>query len=269
MSEGHVSERNSEISPQCFFQGRGLVIACRVMEEELRQITQQIPNPPAIEWVEQGLHNDPPRLQRELQAIVDKADQSGEFAFIALAYGLCSRGTEGLGSQRVPLVVPRSHDCIALLLGSREEHEKYLAENPGTYWYSAGWNRCHTPPGQDRYEKLLNEYKQKYGDDNAEYLMEMEQEWFRTYNRATYIDTHTGEDDEQAAYTKQCADWLDWQFDRLQGDQSWMRDLLTSPWDEQRFVVVQPGQKTKAVADERILCAVTIEGTQPSEDEKK
>jgi len=36
-------------------------------------------------------------------------------------------------------VVPRAHDCITLLLGSKERYAKLFGERPGTYWYSAGW----------------------------------------------------------------------------------------------------------------------------------
>ena len=38
-----------------------------------------------------------------------------------------------------PLVVPRSHDCIALFLGSDAEYHEQFRHFPGTYYVSAGW----------------------------------------------------------------------------------------------------------------------------------
>jgi len=259
MSEPAITKRNSGICESA--PSRTIILACRVLERELAMLAADLPDPPAIHWLEQGLHNDPPKLQATLQQKIDQLERDSQVARFVLAYGLCSRGVEGLTTQQADLIVPRSHDCIALLMGSRAKHEAYLADNPGTYWYSVGWNACHTPPGEARYNKLRSEYVAKYGEDNADYLMEMEQEWFRTYSRATYIATHTGNDDEQAAYTRACADWLDWQFDQVTGDLDWLRQLLTGPWhDDERFLIVPPGARVKAVADERVITAVTIEG---------
>jgi hypothetical protein len=37
------------------------------------------------------------------------------------------------------MVVPRAHDCIALLLGSREKYAVYFDAHPGTFYQSPGW----------------------------------------------------------------------------------------------------------------------------------
>ena len=38
-----------------------------------------------------------------------------------------------------PLVLPRAHDCITLLMGSRTEFERYFQDHPGVYYRSTGW----------------------------------------------------------------------------------------------------------------------------------
>ncbi len=201
----------------------------------------------------QGLHNEPDVLRQRLQASVDELEAGDICDAIALVYGLCSRGTEGVRTRRLPLVIPRAHDCITLLLGSRQRYADYVANNPGTYWYSPGWNRHHTPPGPQRYEKLRREYVQRFGEDNADYLMEAEQHWFQTYNRAAYVHLSVGATDRDRDDTRRCADWLGWKYDEQAGDPALLRALLAGDWDDERFLVLQPGQTLRMTADERVI----------------
>ena len=244
------------------------VITCAVMETEVEAFLESFPPIARYIKMQQGLHNEPEKLQRKLQHAIDEAEADPAVQRIALVYGLCSKGIEGLRVARCTLAVARAHDCITLLLGSRERYDQYTKQNPGTYWYSPGWNRHHTPPGQQRYEKLLSEYREKYGDDNAEFLMETEQHWFSTYDRAAYVHLTVGATQDDKNYTKQCADWLDWNYDEQAGDPQLLKDLITGNWDDDRFLVIQPNQAIRMTGDQNIVTAITLDGnTQATSDE--
>jgi hypothetical protein len=235
------------------------VITCAVLESEIDQLARGLANVVAIEKMQQGLHNDPPLLRVKLQAAIDQVERAHpEAEVIVLGYGLCSRGTEGVKTSRCWLVIARAHDCITHLLGSKERYAAYVKQNPGTYWYSVGWNKHHIPPGRERYDKLRREYAEQYGEDNADFLMESEQHWFKTYDTAAFVHLGMGEVDEQLAYTKKCADWLGWKCDCQKGDPALLTALLTGPWDNDRFLVVGPGQTFRMVADERVVEAVPL-----------
>ncbi|HCD31414.1 MAG TPA: hypothetical protein DER01_03340 [Phycisphaerales bacterium] len=152
-------------------------------------------------------------------------------------------------------MVARAHDCITLLLGSKERYADYVDKYPGTYWYSPGWNKHHTPPGPDRYQKLLTEYTEKYGQDNAQYLMETEQHWFTTYDRATYVHLSIGATDSDKQYTRDCADWLKWNYDEQAGDPQLLIDMLAGHWDDDRFLVLEPGVTLEMSGDDRVIQA--------------
>ncbi len=237
---------------------RVVVITCAVLETEVEHFVRSCPQVLHVEKLRQGLHNDPPRLRRELQEAVDRVEQQVPKAeVIVLGYGLCSRGTEEVCTRRCRMVIPRAHDCITLLLGDRRRYADYVRQQPGTYWYSPGWNRHHVPPGPQRYETLHKQYVERYGEDNAEYLMSAEQHWFNTYNRATYVDLGVGATPEDLTFTRACADWLHWQMDHQHGDAELLRTLLTGPWDDERFLVLAPGQSLTMTADpDRIIRAV-------------
>ena len=57
--------------------------------------------------------------------------------------------------------------------------------------------------------------------------------------------------------SRECAEWLKWKCDFLQGDPGLLRRFLEGPWDEKDFLVVQPGETIVASFDERVI---TTEG---------
>ncbi len=251
---------------------RTAVITCAVVEAEVRHFTLGLEHMVHIEVLQQGLHQEPDKLRIALQEAVDRVENmpgpaaAGPLEAIVLGYGLCSRGIEGVRSKRCKLVVARAHDCITLLLGDKDRYADYVKAHPGTYWYSPGWNRHHTPPGPQRHKKLHAEYSEKYGEDNADYLMEVEQSWMKHYDRATFVDLSIGTTDRDVAHTKDCARWLGWSFDRQPGDPALIKALLAGLWDEQRFLVLEPGQTIRMTADERVIEPVDADQHDPTGD---
>jgi len=212
-------------------------IVCKVMQREAYYCAARSMNVVDIVLMEQGLHDEPDRLRAEvrkaLETTTDVRDRSYDATL--LGYGLCSNGIVDLAGK-IPIVVPRAHDCITLLLGSKEKYKEYFDSHRGVYWYSPGWIEQARQPSRERYDALLAEYKQKYGQDNAQYLMEVEQTWRQ--------------------YTKACAEFLDWRYDELKGDPSLMQRLVDGDWDADDFLVVEPGQKiAENVTDQSIVKA--------------
>lgn len=235
---------------------RIVLIACAVLELEIEHYRQAYPQLIHVETLQQGLHNEPRRLQDAVQQAIEKIERQLAPDAIVLGYGLCSRGLEGVHAAKATLVIAKAHDCITLLLGSKERYQQYVSDHPGTYWYSPGWNKHHTPPGPQRYETLYHEYLTKFGEDEAKYLMEMEQHWFTTYTQATYVDLTVGVTEQDLAYTKDCAHWLKWNFDHQHGDATLLKDLLGGRWDSERFLVLAPGWTLQVSGDEQVIRAI-------------
>jgi hypothetical protein len=232
------------------------VIACNVLEAEVRHYARDLPQVRELVFMPQGLHNEPVRLQRELQAAIDRAEAEPGTEAIALVYGLCSRGVEDLRHRRCPLVIARAHDCVTLFLGDKDRYAAYLREHPGTYWYSPGWIKSHAPPGPERQALLRRQYAEKYDAEEVDYLMEMEAQWIANYDRATYVGLGVDETEKDVRYTQHCAGCLGWSFDQVKGDPQLLRDLLSGPWDERRFLVVPPNHVIRLTADDTIMKAV-------------
>ncbi len=206
-------------------------------------------------WLEMGLHDSPDLLRRTIQERIAAVEANAEITTIILAYGLCGNGLAHVTSGRCPLVIPRSHDCISVLLGGPEAHASVLAENPATYFYSPGWIRGRRVPGPDREAHLRAMYGERYPDDEEMVadLIEADTETFAHHNCAAYVDLTDDPDAED--YCRSCARHLDWNFRRLEGNPSLLRDLLFGPWDPDRFLIVPPGRATAIAPDGTLTTA--------------
>lgn len=226
------------------------IVACAVLEDELAVLRRELDPLPHLELMPQGLHNEPDRLRSELQAVIDRLEiEYPNITAIVFVYGLCSRGLVGLTSKRVQLVLPRAHDCITLLLGSKDRYAEIMADDEPTYWYSIGWNRYGNPPGEERMQRRRQEFVDAYGEENADYLMETMEHWVHDYKRAGFLDLGLVDSSAAATFTKEAADYFGWTYDLHQGDPQLLRDLLAGPWDEGRFCVVEPGHTTRLADD--------------------
>ncbi len=235
------------------------VLACGVLEEEVRHFSRETSQLVSIRVMESGLHDNPEYLRNELQRNIDEIEAADNCDAIALVYGLCSRGTENLRTRTCRLVMARAHDCITLLLGSKERYADFQKTQPGTYWYSPGWNKKMNVPGKDRFEKLYRQYLEKFGEDNAEYLVKADKEGLDSYNCAAYVDLGVGDSEKESRYCRDCAQWMGWDHVRVQSDSKLLRDLLCGRWDEQRFLVLEPGETFRFSLDDNVIKAVKYE----------
>ncbi len=227
------------------------IISCKVMWRELCYFASKSKNSFDFQFLPYGLHGEPKELHKEVQKAIDQTED--DYDAILLGYGLCSNGLENIIARDIKLVIAKGHDCITHFLGSKEKYKEYFDANPGTYWYSPGWIENHIPPSKERYELNYKDYLEKYGEDNAQYLMEIEQKWFNEYTTAAYIDLGVGNTTEYEKYTKECAKYLEWKYDRLEGDSSLIKNFVNGIWDKDSFLIVEPGYMIKATNDENIL----------------
>jgi hypothetical protein len=227
------------------------VISCHVLHQEMHHFASLSKNEFEFQFLKQGLHNTPDVLHSELQDAIDSI--KGGYDAILIGYGLCCNGIDGITAPNHKLVFMRGHDCITFLVGSRQQYKTYFDAHPGTYWYSPGWIETGSQPGKERYGATLNKYIKQYGEENAKYLMEMEQGWFKEYSNAAYVDLGFGDNSKLKEYTRECAQWLGWEYDELSGDPRLITDFLNGNWNTDDFLVLEPGETVAVTHDERVI----------------
>lgn len=238
---------------------RYIIITCAVFNREIFHCAAKSKNIIDIISIDQGLHDiGEVGMSAKLQEAID-AVEADKYDAILLGYGLCNNGIRGLHAP-IPLVIPRAHDCIALLMGSKEKYREYFDANPGTFYRSVGWveqvehhlsnpDSTTTKMGMEQYE----DYVEKYGEENAKYLIETLEGGLKHYTKLTYINTGVGDFQEYKDAEKVDAEKRGWEFEEYEGNTNLFMHMLNGDWNDNDFLVIKPGEKVKPSYDDGII----------------
>jgi hypothetical protein len=212
-----------------------------------------------------GLHDlGAEAMHDELQRMIDSVDYT-KYEAVILGYALCGMGTIGLRARRIPIVVPRAHDCITLLMGSGETYQKYFDCNQGVYFRSTGWiergENTDQPTLEQSKRKMgiglnLEELIEKFGDDNGRYVYAQLRSYVKTYRQLTFIRTGLEPDDSFENQAREEAKQRGWEFQIIQGELGMVQRLVNGEWNEREFLIVQPGERIEARYDGTIFSAL-------------
>lgn len=209
------------------------LICCKTMMDEIETLK---PDHFLVDYVEYALHRTPDKLREELQKRIDNETKANLLIFV---YGLCSRGLDGLKAGNKTLVIPRVHDCISLLLGSREIYEKEFGADPGTYYLSKGWIDQKADPYQEYVEN-----KNKYGEENAHWISE---QTYQHYRRLVFIDTGLPDLEDFEKYSKKVASFLNVEYIKIEGKDNFFKRIINKDWGKD-FIIVKPGEVSNYLA---------------------
>jgi hypothetical protein len=238
-----------------------LCIACEVLARPVYLSAARSPHIVDVILIERGLHNEPGKLKTGIQDKINSADGRGYDA-ILLGYGLCGNGTAGLQTCSAPMTIPRVHDCLSLLLGNTQRYLEEFENNPGTYWYSQDFIERADTSGKfatmglindDDLSKQYESFFEKYGKENADYLMEVMGGWKSHYQRAAFIDTGINQIETLHDKVRLDAEKQGWLFSTLAGDLILIRQLLNGEWPSANFIVVPPNHKVGLTYDHKIF----------------
>jgi len=166
------------------------------------------------------------RMKNRLSEYLAAVDEDAYDA-ILLGYALCSNGIVGLSTKKIPMVIPRAHDCITLFFGSRKRYQDYFFANGGTYFMTTGW-----------FEE----------QDNAfDYGLEMP-----FYNKLAFIEMGIEPDDMLKRRAQKIAEERHWKFENLTGDLSLLQRFINGDWNED-FLIVPPGESIQSAYNDDVI----------------
>ncbi|OIQ60284.1 hypothetical protein MOTE_06850 [Moorella thermoacetica] len=223
---------------------RSLIIACRVMEDELLSLAT---GREELFFLEQGLHRSPERLRQTLQEAIDTAV---DYDLILLGYGLCGGALDGLRAGPCPVIIPKVHDCIPLLLGSVAARGRWPA---GTYFLSSGWLA-----GEENIVKDYQRCLERYGEERGSWILK---QIYSHYQNMVFIRTDFGQGNctvgsnrqvkpgaaassrllqpADLATARQLAANLGLAYEVYQGNSLYLQRLIKGPWEDD-FLKVEP-----------------------------
>jgi len=205
-----------------------VILACRTIAHEIESAIRTTGVPYPVCWVESELHNRPEKLRAEIQS---KIDGTTNVDTIILAFGLCGNGLVGLRSETARLVLPKTEDCIALLLGSQERRTRLAKEAP-RYFLTKGWLESETSIARE-YDYCVR----KFGPQRGLKVMRKMLEGYRYF---TFIETCGYDSSPYVAQTETLAREVGLDHQVIEGSSRFFEKLLLGPWDDE-FIIVQPG----------------------------
>lgn len=148
-----------------------------------------------------------------------------------------------------------------VFLGSKERYAAFSQQNVGTYLYSPGWIERDIDPAdvtdgittQLGMNKSYEAYVEEFGEENAEYIMEMLGGYEQSYSKVAFINTKVGNIAYYRKKLKEKAESVNWIPAEIEGDNALLLRFLNGDWDENDFAVILPQHKIVATYDDDII----------------
>ena len=131
-------------------------------------------------------------------------DAIAEPSTVIVGYGLCGNGLVGVKSGPHTLVIPRTHDCVAIFLGSHQRYVQRFFANPGTYYLTKGWIDARDEPLAD-----YHDYVEQFDEETADYLFEMK---YKHYRKICLVGFSQEELDAYRGRAQAVAEFMDRRF---------------------------------------------------------
>ncbi len=213
-----------------------IVVACKVFEDQLNRYlpTELVFN---VNYLDYGLHKVPRDLKRAMQAKIDSIEEP---SLILLGFGLCGNGLHGIKAGRHTLLIPRTDDCIAILLGSYRAYQEEFEVSPGTYYLSIGWLEAGSNPLQE-----YRDYVTRYGEEQAQWLMDQQYAHYRRLAFVSHQEADLAKYRTRAQEVAQfCSQW-GMKYEELVGSDDYIARLVEVALDlskaDREFLVIPPG----------------------------
>ena len=219
------------------------LIACKTLEKEISSIfDHEAVEIDLVLYVPSGLHNTTARLQEAVREQMHCLEGKGVERLL-LCFGLCGNVVEGLVTGDYETVMPKTDDCITLLLGSTERRKK-LDETKRGYFLTEGWLQ-----GEANLHREYKEAAEMYGQEMAD---EIYQEIFRGYQYLTLIDTGQPDYPMFVEKGKKIAEDFGLEPLLIKGETGWLREYLLQDIDSlkrQDKVVIYPPHSKMSFKD--------------------
>ena len=204
------------------------VLACETLRNEIEAVIEKKHLELDLCWIESGLHNIPKKLHARLQEELDSISGCDR---LLLGFGRCGNSVLGLKTGDYETIFPRIEDCISLFFGSDGARSAYGREHAAIY-LTEGWLR-----GESNLFAEYDHMLKKYGRETAESLIEM---MYGHYRELALLDTGVYPIEKLYEQTSGLENIVKLKRVCVPASLEYLQQLLTGPWDEQRFCRIPP-----------------------------
>lgn len=206
-----------------------LIFTCPTLKGELLEALDAAGNESPVLLLPQRLHSYPDELHDYLQDCIDRAAHVDRV--ILLPSG-CGGSTVGLRAGSAPLVIPRSRDCIDILLSDRSLADAKKNRDGKGVFMTKDWAEFQKRSSLD-YDTLVG---QKGEDGTRAFLKRV----YGPFNHFYLIDTGCYELEPVQAYLQPTLDAIDGSLTVLPGPCGILKKVAAGLFDDD-FRVTAPG----------------------------
>ena len=204
-----------------------VIITCKTLEEELTLAMKNTGLEFPVEYIESGLHERPKKLAEAVLERFEavKADR------VLLCIGQCGNSLIGLSAGDFELIMPKVDDCLSMLLGSTQKKTRLSMEDRA-FFLTKGWLKGEST--------IMSEFKRLCDEYDSEIALEILGDMYANYRTIGLVDTGTSPMDELFEKTEELAGLLGFERKVYPGTTDYIEQLLTGPWNTDRFVIKKP-----------------------------
>ena len=204
------------------------VIGCGIIRRDIEKMVEDLPYEADVFWLDEELHNTPPKLRDVLQEKIDELSDCDE---IILTYLLCGNALVGIGSDTSRIRFLRGDDCIYAQMCLCPEYREL---RPRSFFLSHGW----LSTGRNSLEEY-NGMVAKYGEKRARRIYDA---LYRNYRNVVYMKLGGEVPEEDREKVLQFAELAHVEPLYMDGSLDLYRKLL---WLEDcpEVIVLQPGER--------------------------
>lgn len=202
-----------------------LICSCITLQKELEKTIAKIGFEGKVRYLDVALHSDPQKMHRTLQKIIDENTEAEE---IIICVSGCGKATCDLHATTCNLALPRTMDCIDVLLTGSG-----IKRPDGSIFITKSWMNFMKNSAID-YAKLVQERGQEAAEDFLKKL-------YHGFTDFYIIDTGTYDLQEVEAYIMPLVKLLDGTLIRLPGPYKVLEKLVAGNHDASVIFIPKGG----------------------------
>lgn len=202
-----------------------LICSCITLQKELEKTIAKIGFDGQVRYLDVALHSDPQKMHRTLQKIIDENVEAEE---IIICVSGCGKATCDLQASTCNLALPRTMDCIDVLLTGSG-----IKRPDGAIFITKSWMNFMKNSSID-YLRLVRERGQESAE---EYLKKL----YRGFTDFYIIDTGTYDLQEVEAYIMPLVKLLDGKLTRLPGPYKVLEKLVSGNYNDSVIFIAKGG----------------------------
>ena len=210
-----------------------VILCCPTLKRELLAALEEAKSEAVVIFLPDGLHSDPRHLHKYVQDVIDSIQNAER---IVVCPSGCGGGTIGLKATHCPIILPRTRDCIDILLSDANAKEIYRPKH-GVF-FTDSWAEYGKRSSID-----LNTLIEKKGKEEAEDFL---RKLYKGFEHFYIIDTGVYDMEPVREYLEPLRKVLDGQIDYIKGNYGVIRKIASGNFDEDFLLVPQGDEVPKS-----------------------